>query len=567
MVSRILKFLNRTSESINEAALLLGLFTLVSQLLGLVRDRLLATYLGAGHALDAYYAAFDIPDFLYVSVATLAAITVLLPYLSERYANGDAEHHLRAKKFLNQVFTVLFAFLAFISVLLFIFMPWIAHLTAPGFSEAQRIVLVRMSRVMLLQPIIVGVSNMVSSVTQMFRKFFVAALAPVMYNLGIIFGIIFLRPVFGIMGLAYGVVLGAVLHLLIQIPVLAFHKFIPKFTLDISWSEIKSVVMVSIPRTIGLSISSFSGVILTAIASLLGTGSIAIFNLTNNMLNVPVGIIGIAYSTASFPLLVKLFQTQNHNQFSEKMVEAVQKVIFFALPITVLFIILRAQIVRVILGAHSFSWNDTRIAAACVALFVLGLVCQSLVYVLVRGYYAIGNTKTPLFWNIVGEIATIIFAVGFVWLFRHSAGFGNAFRSVLRLNGISNVGIEILALPLGFALGNILNFATLWSRFSRDFPKLPTKPLVKSFWQVAAASLALGGASYGVLQLTSLFLDQNHFWGIFAQGLLSGLAGIIIAGGVLSLLKNKDMNDIIRAMRHKFWRASVVQELGEAVDK
>jgi len=231
----------------------------------------------------------------------------------------------------------------------------------------------------------------------------------------------------------------------------------------------------------------------------------------------------------------------------------------------VLFIILRAQIVRVILGAHSFSWNDTRIAAACVALFVLGLVCQSLVYLLVRGYYAIGNTKKPLFWNVFGEIATVAFALLFVWLFRHSPSFGNVFRNTLRLNGIAN--IEILALPFAFALGNILNFATLWVSFKRDFPQMRTKPLTKTLWQSLAASLALGCASYGMLQLTSLFIDQTTFWGIFAQGLIAGLAGVLVGVIVLALLKNQDLLDFSRAIHHKFWKASVVQDIGETIDK
>ena len=564
MVSKLLKFLNRESNGINEAALLLGLFTFVSQILGLMRDRLLASHLGAGHALDAYYAAFDIPDFLYVSIATLAAITVLLPYLAEKYGSGDAEHHANSKKFLNQVFTVLFGFLAVVSLALFIFMPWITHFTAPGFSAVQRIQLVGLSRIMLLQPIIVGVSNMVSSVTQMFRKFFVAALAPVMYNLGIIFGIIFLRPIFGLAGLAYGVVLGAILHLLIQLPVLIHHDFVPRFTSKIKWSEIKSIVLVSVPRTIGLSISSFSGVILTAIASVLGTGSIAIFNLTNNMLNVPVGIIGISYSVASFPTLVKMFQSGERSKFADHIVQATQKIILLALPVAVLFIILRAQIVRVILGAHSFSWNDTRIAAACLALFVVGLVCQALVYLLVRGYYAIGNTKTPLVWNFIGEIATVIFALGFVWLFRHVPSFGAFFSQSLRLGGIAN--LEILALPLAFSLGNILNFFTLWHFFTRDFPDAQTGRISRTLAQSAGASLALGASTYGALQLTALFLDQTSFWGILAQGIIAGLIGILVAIIVLRLLGNCDIIDIGNAMKHKFWKAGVVQEVGEAVD-
>jgi putative peptidoglycan lipid II flippase len=371
MVSRFLKFLNRESSGINEAALLLGLFTFVSQMLGLVRDRLLATYLGAGPHLDLYYAAFKIPDFLYVSVATLAAITVLLPYLSTRYGAGDESGYVRAKKFLDQVFTVLLLFLVGVSLVLFIAMPFLAKLVAPGFDAEALKTLTMLSRIMLLQPIIIGVSNMLSSVTQMFKKFFVTALSPVFYNVGIIIGIMALYPAFGVTGLAYGVVLGAVLHLLVQVPVLMHHHMMPRMVRSVEWSEIKSIALTSVPRTVGLSMSSFTALILTAMASTLGVGAISIFNLTNNMLNVPIGIVGISYAVASFPTLVRLFNDNQRALFAEHILNATRKIIFWSVPITVLFIILRAQIVRVILGSQSFSWNDTRLAAASLALFVI----------------------------------------------------------------------------------------------------------------------------------------------------------------------------------------------------
>ena len=564
MVSKIFKFLNRESSGVNEAALLLGLFTFLSQIFGLVRDRLLASYLGVGPSLDLYYAAFKIPDFLYVSVATLAAITVMLPYLSSRYGSGDEDSVKKTKIFFNQVFTVLFGFLGILSLVLFIVMPLLAHAIAPGFSGSEYVKLVMMSRVMLLQPIIVGLSNLFSSVTQMFRKFFVAALSPVMYNLGIIIGVIFFLPLFGTMGLAYGVVLGAVLHLAIQIPILGFHGFIPRFVRNISWSDIKSVVLVSVPRTIGLSVSSFTAVILTSLASTLATGSIAIFNLTNNMLNIPIGIIGISYSVASFPTLVKLFQSNERAKFADHIVEATRKIILLAAPITVLFIVLRAQIIRVILGAHSFSWNDTRIAAACLALFVIGMVCEALVYLLVRGYYAIGNTKTPLLWNFIGEIFTIVLAIVFVWMFRTIPAFGNIFVTVLRLQGVPN--LEILALPFAFSLGNILNFFTLWYVFVREFPDAKTAPVWKTIFEATTASLALGLASYATLQLTALIFNQQTFWGIFMQGAVSAIAGIIVAVIVLRIMGNRDILDIWHAMKRKFWKSTVIQEVGEAVD-
>lgn len=559
MVSRFFKLLNKQSHGINEAALLLGLFTFVSQLLGLVRDRLLATYLGAGAHLDVYYAAFKIPDFLYVSVATLAAITVLLPYLTQKYGDGDITGRDSAQQFLNQIFTVLLGFLVLLSMVLFIAMPWLAKLVAPGFNASELETLVGLSRIMLLQPIIVGISNMVSSVTQMFKKFFVAALSPVFYNLGIIVGIVALYPLFGVNGLAFGVVLGAVFHLLIQLPVLIHHKMIPRITTQISFTEIKSIIVTSIPRTIGLSMSSFTALILTSIASTLATGSISLFNLTNNMLNVPIGIVGISYSVASFPTLVKFFQNNEHGQFAHHILNATRKIIFWSVPIMVLFIILRAQVVRVILGSQSFSWNDTRLAAASLAVLMLGLVCQSLVHLFVRGYYAMGNTKKPLIMNFAGEVITIILAVVFIWLFHHSDGFNTLWSNLLRLDGIHD--ISLLALPLAFSLGNIFNYFALWWVFKKDFPHAELFPVIRTFAQTATASLCMGAVTYGALNIFVLLIKQNTFWGIFMQGFLSGMLGISIFVAVLIMLRNQEMQEFTETLKKKFWKATVVQEI------
>ncbi len=564
MVSKIFKLLNRQSQGINEAALLLGLFTFVSQILGLVRDRFLATYLGAGQSLDLYYAAFKIPDFLYVSVATLAAITVLLPYLSEKYGAGDKAGHDNAKKFLDQVFTALLIFLVGLSIILFILMPWLAKLVAPGFDAVALKTLTGLSRIMLIQPIIIGISNMLGSVTQMFKKFFVSALSPVFYNLGIILGIVFLYPLFGVTGLAYGVIFGAILHLAIQIPVLIQSGFVPRLTKNISFSEIKSIVLTSIPRTIGLSMSAFTALILTSIASMLGTGSISIFNLTNNMLNVPIGIVGISYSVASFPTLVKFWNGNNRIEFAKHILDATRKIIFWSVPITVLFVVLRAQIVRVILGSHSFSWADTRLAAASLALFVIGLVAQSLVHLFVRGYYAAGNTKKPLIMNFAGEILTIILAVAFLLIIGNCPQIADFLRTTLRLDGIQN--IKILALPLAFSIGNIFNYFALWSVFKKDFPEANAYPIIRTTVQTIAASLCMGVITYGALNFLVLIFNQNTFWGIFFQGFLAGIFGILMFVTILIMLRNEDIFEFGRSLRRKFWKADVVRDVIE-VDK
>lgn len=565
MVSRILKFLNRESAGINEAALLLGLFTFMSQILGLVRDRLLATYLGAGSHLDLYYAAFKIPDFLYVSVATLASITVLLPYLSSKYGSGQPEEIQRTRAFLSQVFSLLLLFLIIVSTVVFIAMPWLVTWVAPGFNQGQHETLITISRIMLAQPIIIGVSNMFSSVTQMFRNFFVTALAPVFYNLGIIIGIVLFYQWFGLNGLAYGVILGALLHMAIQLPTLISHRMMPRIVTVINWSEIKSIVTTSIPRTLGLSINSLTLLVLTAMASLLGVGAVSLFSLTNNMLNVPIGIIGVSYAVASFPTLVKFFNNNEREKFAEHIVHATRKIIFWSVPVMVLFIILRAQIVRVILGSQSFSWNDTRLAAACLALFILGLVAQSLTHLFVRGYYAVGNTKKPLMTNFFAQISIIGFAFLFLWLLRSSDTVELFVRDSLRLANVPV--IDLLALPLAFAVGNIINSIALLKLFITDFPETNMYPIIRTTVQTVTASVAMGFVTYGALNIFVFIFKQNTFWGVFAQGFFSGLFGFTMFMTVLLMVRNEEMVELVITLKKKFWKTPIVVMDQSGIDK
>ncbi|MEI6093248.1 MAG: lipid II flippase MurJ [bacterium] len=195
MVKRIFTFLNKEFHGVNEAALLLGGFAFVSQILGLIRDRTLASVIGAGPVLDVYYAAFRIPDFLYISIASLASITVLMPFLVEKMNKDDGLQS--ARRFMNNVFSTYMIFMAGISIIIAIFMPYIAHYVAPGFNPAQIHMLIITSRIMLFSPIFIGLSNLLGTITQIYKNFFVFSLSPMFYNFGILFGIFFLYPSFG----------------------------------------------------------------------------------------------------------------------------------------------------------------------------------------------------------------------------------------------------------------------------------------------------------------------------------------------------------------------------------
>ena len=234
-MEKIFRIFSREYGNLNQAAILLGSFALLSRLLGLYRDRSLAQFIGPSPELDAYYAAFRVPDLIFISIASLASVTVLIPFILDRMSEGKVTKE--AKKFLNDTFTVFLSGMVLVSAVFFIIMPKLAPLVAPGFPEALQGEVVSLSRIMLLSPILLGLSNLFGSVTQLFRRFFIYSLSPVFYNIGIIAGVIFIYPFFGIQGVATGVVLGSLAHFLIQIVFSASAGFTPAFSFKIDFHQ------------------------------------------------------------------------------------------------------------------------------------------------------------------------------------------------------------------------------------------------------------------------------------------------------------------------------------------
>ena len=258
----------------------------------------------------------------------------------------------------------------------------------------------------------------------------------------------------GLNGLGLGVVLGAFLHLAIQIPVIIQTGFAPVFRLRIDLREIFEVIKISLPRTITLSLSNITILVLISFASSLGEGSISVFNLSFNLQSVPLSIIGVSYSVAAFPTLARFFSSGDRNKFAEHIVIATRHIIFWSVPAIFLFIVLRAQIVRTILGSGRFSWEDTRLTAAALALFAISILAQGLILLFVRGYYAAGITKRPLIINTFSSILIIVLALFFVNLFDSSDVFRYFTQSLLRIGDLPNTSVIHAAASLFYWYDN-----------------------------------------------------------------------------------------------------------------
>lgn len=552
MVKKILGFFNKETGGIHQAAYLLGFFAILSQVLALFRDRLLASSFGAGSTLDLYYSAFRIPDLLFVFVASSVSISVLIPFLLEALENGKE----KAEDFLSNVFSFFFFFMVVIGLASFFLAPTLLKWLFPEMAKQSSFsTLVNLTRILLLSPAFLGFSNLLASITQTHKRFFLYAISPVLYNIGIIIGIVFLYPLFGLLGLGVGVVFGAFLHFAIQIPYVLSLGLFPRLKLRISWNTIKKIVFTSIPRTITVSSNELTELFLISFASLLIPGSISIFNFSFNLQSVPFSIIGVSYSLAAFPVLTKAFASGNRGEFVEQMTETSKHIIFWSIPISIMFIVLRAQIVRVILGAGKFNWDDTRLTAAALALFTVSLLAQNLVTLFVRAYYSRGKTQTPLLMNIISSVFIITLSYYLVAVYKTNILFRDFFESLLKVSDVP--GTIVLMLPLGFSLGLILNVILHWVGFHKEFNEF-SKSISRVIFQILGSSLIMGFVTYNMLNVFDDLFNLNTLLGIFLQGLCSGLIGIIIFIIVLYILKNKELVEIYKTLHRKVWNTKVI---------
>lgn len=552
MVKKFLDLFNKEIGGLHEAAYLLAFFAFLSQLLALVRDKLLAHNFGASPILDIYYAAFRVPDLIFVSIASVVSASVLIPFFMEK-ANQDPE---KGKHFVNNLFSAFFFTIILVSVVIFIFAPTLLRFLLPGFARDYHFSeLVTATRILLLSPFFLGISNFLSSITQIHKRFLVYALSPIVYNIGIIAGILFLYPFWGLNGLIWGVVVGSLLHMVIQIPFIVHKKVFPKLIFSIEWNSIKKIVFISLPRTLTLASNQLASFFLVALASLMSAGSISVFNLAFNLQSVPLTIVGVSYSSAVFPTLSRFFVKGERTEFLGKMIESARHIVFWSIPVTVLFVVLRAQIVRTIYGSGNFDWADTRLTAAALALFIVSVMGQSLVLLFVRAYYAEGKTRKPLIINIISGIVIAVTAYALTKAFFAFPMFRFFLEDLLKVVG--QRGTSVLVLPLAYSIGVFLNTYLHWHLFAKDHPGF-TRPVLSTLFHSFSASVIMGYVTFISLRFFNIFFTLDKAWGVFLQGLCAGVVGIVAGIAILHLLKNQELKEVTATLRRKIWKAKVV---------
>lgn len=551
MVKRFFTVIGKEIRGLHEAAYLIAAFALMSQLLALVRDKLLAYSFGAGHILDIYYASFRLPDLIFVSIGSLVSASVLLPFFIDKFEKGREE----GKRFSDSIFTLFFASMVIVSAIAYFVVPYLIPFLLPGFAHDLMLTdLIVSTRILLLSPFFLGLSNLFSSVTQMRHRFLVYAASPVVYNLSIILGVLAFYPIFGAKGLAIGVALGAFLHMAIQVPFMNESSLMPTFTRLVDWKTMKKIALISLPRTVTMSANQLSTFFLTSLASLMNKGSIAVFNLSFNLQSVPLTVIGASYSSAVFPTLSKLFVSGSKQEFTEKMSAAARHIIFWSMPLAVLFIVLRAQIVRTVLGAGHFDWADTRLTAASLAIFVISVIGQSLIVLFVRAFYAEGKTTRPLLINVVSALFIVILGYVLTKLFFAYPVFRFFIEDILKVNG--QAGTSVLVLALAYSLGIFMNTILHWWMFERKYKGF-SRPVLATLYHSFSASVIMGYASFLSLRIFAAIFPLTKVWGVFMQGLCSGIVGIFVGVPVLIILRNEELLEVWRVIHGKIWKAKV----------
>ncbi|HBB56884.1 TPA: hypothetical protein DEW47_02320 [Patescibacteria group bacterium] len=559
MVKKILRIFNYELGGLHKAALVLAFSSVISAFLGIFRDRLLASKFGASESLDIYYAAFKIPDLLYIALLSLVSVTVLIPIFLDKNYKSQKE----AGRFLNGILTSFLLAVAALSVAAFFATPYFVGLVAPGFGDEASAKLILVTKVLLLSPLFLGLSNLLSSVVQSYNKFFIYALSPVFYNAGIIFGIVFFSEKYGLVGVAMGVAFGAFLHLAVQLPTVFKLGFIPMASLKINLKETLMVAKMSLPRTFGLGLNQIALIFITAFASFLGAGSIAVFNLSFNLQSVPLAVIGVSYSVAAFPTLAKYFVRNQKEEFNAHVVAAARQILFWSAPVSALVIVLRAQIVRVILGAGEFGWRDTRLTAAALAIFAVSVTAQAGIILFTRAFYAAGKTWKPVVINLVSTVFIIIASFFSLKFFGAFASHEAVIKEALRVGDVASSGV--LALPAVFSMGMILNVFLLLIIFQKEFGSI-CQLLAKTFFQVVFSSFALATVSYLSLNIFDDIFDINTFIGIFSQGALAAAFGFAAWYLVLKFMKSNELEEIAKSLRQKFWKTNVIAPEPDRID-
>jgi putative peptidoglycan lipid II flippase len=380
------------------ASLILTVAALASRLLGWIRLLVIGSQFGASADLDAYFAAFRIPDAIFQLVVAGALSAALIPVFSSYRAREDERE---AWRLASSVINLVLIALALFSLVMAILAPWLVPIIAPGFDAQTTELTVRLTRLMLLSPVFVGMGAVVSGLLNSYGRFGVPAVAPLVYNLAIIAAAVVLAPALGVEGLAIGVVAGSVLHLAIQLPQLRSVGRYYDLTIGLGHPGVRKVAWLMGPRLLGLAAGQLNFIVSTVLASNLGVGAVTAYNYAFQLSQIPVGVLGVSVAVALFPTFSRDAALGRIAEIRRQLSTSLRILIFLAAPLTAVMIVLARPIAAAFFQYGLFSDAAADRTAGALVFFSIGLTGHIVVHVLTRAFYAMQETRVPVLWAII----------------------------------------------------------------------------------------------------------------------------------------------------------------------
>ena len=498
--TRSTRFMFTQQRSILSAAAVIMTTVMLSRVLGLFRDRLLATYFSVDE-LGVYFAAFRLPNFLFELLIMGALSTAFIPVFTRIVLKENQEKAFAMGAQMINLGTISIGFLI---VPLFIFARPISYLLVPGFNPEERELMIAFTRIMLvgqLIPLVIG--NFMTGMLQSLQRFFIPALAPVVYNIGIIIGVVLFARTYGLYGAVFGVVIGAVLYLLVQIPLLVKLGYSHQLKIHLFDPNIKSVMRLMLPRAFGLAVYQIDTTMDLILASNLGTRSITIFNFAQQLQQLPIGLFAGTIAQAALPALSHNTDKEDLTEFKKLIIASIHQILFFVLPASAMLIVLRTPIVRLVFGAARFDWSATVATGQTLSFFAISIFAQSLVQLLARAFYALYDTKTPV---IIGVVSVLI----------------NTFLSIIF---VSFLVLPVWSMAISTSVASLINAAFLLLYLDRRVGGFDVKLLSIPTIKMLFASLATGVFLYLPVKLfDQLIFDTRRVFDLF---LLTSVASTI----------------------------------------
>jgi putative peptidoglycan lipid II flippase len=518
-----------TGRVLAQASLILTVAALASRALGWLRLMVIGSQFGASRELDAYLAAFRIPDAIFQLVVAGALSAALIPVF-QGYRARDEEDE--AWRLASSVINLVLIAVAGVSLLMAIFAGWIVPAVTPGFDAPTTELTVRMTRIMLLSPVFIGMGAVVSGLLNSYERFAVPAIAPLLYNLAIILAAIFLAPVMGIEGLAVGVAVGSLAHLVIQLPNLASVGQRYDLTISLRHPGVRRVAWLMGPRTLGLAAVQVNFIASTILATTLPEGSVTAYNYAFQLMQVPVGVVGVSIAIALFPRLSRDAALGRIAEVRSQLAQALRVLLFVAAPLTAIMMVLRGPLTAVFFQYGLFSEQSTDRTAEALLFFTIGLGAQVLVPVLARAFYALQDTRTPVLWAVVAVALNVPLMA---WL----AGPMQVDGLALALSVTATLEVIGLVWALRGKLGGIDGSA-----------------IARSLVRSAAAGVAAALLMLGALQVTNAALGDvldNPLARLIAFLALAAL-GVAIFLTVAAALRSPEIGELRRLVGGRFRR-------------